>query len=73
MANLTLEVTLLWFATLFGILCMIDGSSEEDSVGPPPDLPPSLELLERLVDKEGKSDEGINSAIASNKTKCFVH
>ena len=57
MANLSPEIALLWFATLFRILCMIDGSSEEDSLDPPPDLPPSLELLERLVDKESKSDE----------------
>ena len=61
MANLSPEIALLWFATLFCILCMIDGSNREETVGPPPELPPSLELLERLVDKEGKSDEGINT------------
>ena len=59
MANLTPEVALLWFATLFGILCMIDGSSDEDSVGPPPDLPPSLASQERRLDKESKSNEGV--------------
>ena len=41
---------------------MIDGSSEEDSVGPPPpDLPPSLASLEKRLDKESKSNEGVIS------------
>ena len=40
---------------------MIDGSSEEDSLDPPPDLPPSLASLERRLDKESKSDEGIKT------------
>ena len=62
MANLSPEIALLWFATLFRILCMIDGSSEEDSVGPPPpDLPPSLASTEKRHDKESKSNEGVIS------------
>ena len=60
MANLTPEATLLWYATLFGVLCMTNGSSKEDSLSPPPDLPRSLASLERRANKESESNEGVN-------------